>query len=120
MSSGSGKRRSSFGEEIDAFYGSSSNSSCVNNLTLKGTSLADQGKLNEVESLSTPTIQTSYVKSTPEGGRLSKFKLFDELYNESILSNFDVVNLHNNIWSVLLYIHVFTVQPFTIHLTNLL
>ena len=98
---GSGKRRSSFGEEIDALYVSSSNSSCVHNLTFKGTSLADQGELDEVESLSTPTIQTSYVKSTPEGSRLSKFRLVDELYNESILSNSDEVNLHNNIWSVL-------------------
>ena len=74
----------------------------VNNLTLRGTSLADQGELDEVESLSTPTSQTSYVKSTPEGSRLSKFKLVDELYNESILSNFDNVDLHNNIWSVLM------------------
>ena len=98
---GSGKRSSSFGEEIDALYVSSSNSSCVNNLTFKGTSLADQGELDEVESLSTPTIQTSYVKSTPEGSRLSKFKLVDELYNESILFNFDEVNLHNNVWYIL-------------------
>ena len=97
---GSGER-SSFGEEIDALYICSSNSSCVNNLTFKGTSLADQGELDEVESLSIPTTQKSYVKSTPEGSRLSKFKLVDELYNESILSNFDNVDLYNNIWSVL-------------------
>ena len=98
---GSGKRRSSFGEEIDDLYVCSNNSSCVKNLTLSGTSLADQGELDEVESLSTPTTQTSYVKSTPEGSRLSKFKLVDELYNENIMSNFDDVDLHNNIWSVL-------------------
>ena len=41
------------------------------------------------------------MKSTPEGSRLSKFKLVDELYNESIMSNFDDVDLNNNIWSVL-------------------
>ena len=41
------------------------------------------------------------MKSTPEESRLSKFKLVDELYNESIMSNFDYVDLHNNIWSVL-------------------
>ena len=63
--------------------------------------MADQGDLDEVESLSIPTTQTSYVISTPEGSRLSKFKLVDELYNESIMSNFDDVDLHNNIWSVL-------------------
>ena len=39
------------------------------------------------------------MKSTPEGSRLSKFKLV-ELYNESIMSNFDDVDLYNNIWSV--------------------
>ena len=98
---GSGERRSSFGEEIDALYVCSSNSSCVNDLTFKGTSLADQGELDEVESLSTPTTQTCYVKSTPEGSRLCKFKLVNELYNESILSNLEDVDLHNNIWSVL-------------------
>ena len=65
------------------------------------TGMADQGELDEVESLSTPTTQTSYVKNTPERSRLSKFKLVDELYNESIMSNFDYVDLHNNIWSVL-------------------
>ena len=41
------------------------------------------------------------MKSTQEGSRLSKFKLVDELYNESIMSNFDDVDLYNNIWSVL-------------------
>ena len=69
---GSGKRRSSFGEEIDALYVSSSNSSCVNNLTSNRSSLADQGELDEVKSLSTPTIQTSVLMNTREGGRLSK------------------------------------------------
>ena len=43
---GSSKRRSSFDEEIDALYVSSNNNSCVNNLTFKGTSLADQGELD--------------------------------------------------------------------------
>ena len=41
------------------------------------------------------------MKSTPEGSRLFKFKLVDGLYNESILSNFYKVNLHNNTWFVL-------------------
>ena len=98
---GSGKRRSSFGEEIDALYVCSNNSSCVNNLTSNRSSLADQGELDEVKSLSTPTIQTSVLMNTTEGSRLSKFKLVDELYNDSILSNSDEVNLHNNIWSIL-------------------
>ena len=62
--------------------------------------MANQGELDEVKSLSTPTTQ-GCMKSTPEGSRLSKFKLVDELYNESIMSNFDDVDLHNNIWSVL-------------------
>ena len=59
-----------------------------------------QEELDEVESLSAPTTQ-NVMKNTPEGSRLSKFKLVDELYNESIMSNFDDVELHNNIWSVL-------------------
>ena len=33
------------------------------------TGVADQGELDEVEGLSTPTTQTNYVKSTPEGSR---------------------------------------------------
>ena len=98
---GSSKRRSSFGEEIDALYVCSKNSSCVNNLTSNRSSLADQGELDEVKSLSTPTIQTGVLMNTTEGSRLSKFKLVDELYNDSILSNSDEVNLHNNIWSIL-------------------
>ena len=56
--------------------------------------------LDEVKSLSTLTTQ-GVMKSTPEGSRLSKFKLVDELYNESIISYFDHVDLYNNIWSVL-------------------
>ena len=98
---GSGERRSSFGEEIDALYVCSNDSSCVNNLTSNRSSLADQGELDEVKSLSTPTIQTSVLMNTTEGSRLSKFKLVDELYNDSILSNSDEVNLYNNIWSIL-------------------
>ena len=98
---GSGKRRSNFGEEIDALYVCSKNSSCVNNLTSNRSSLADQGELDKVKSLSTPTIQTGVLMNTTEGSRLSKFKLVDELYNDSILSNSDEVNLHNNIWSIL-------------------
>ena len=47
------------------------------------------------------TYLQGVMKSTPEGSRLSKFKLVDELYNESIMSNFDDVGLYNNIWSVL-------------------
>ena len=62
--------------------------------------MTNQGELDEVKSLSTPTTQ-GCMKSTPEGSRLSKFKLVDEFYNESIMSNFDDVDLYNNIWSVL-------------------
>ena len=98
---GSGERRSSFGEEIDALYMCSNDSSCVNNLTSNRSSLADQGELDEVKSLPIPTIQTSVLMNTTEGSRLSKFKLVDELYNDSILSNSDEVNSHNNIWSIL-------------------
>ena len=76
---GSSERRSSFGEEIDALYVCSKNSSCVNNLTSNRSSLADQGELHEVKSLSTPTIQTGVLMNTTEGSRLSKFKLVDEL-----------------------------------------
>ena len=50
------------------------------------TGMANQGELDEVKSLSTPTTQ-GVMKSTPEGSRLFKFKLVDELYNESIMSN---------------------------------
>ena len=73
-----------------------------NSLAPKGsvTGMTNQGELDEVKSLSTPTTQ-GYMKSTAERSRLSKFKLVDELYNESIMSNFDDVDLHNNIWSVL-------------------
>ena len=73
-----------------------------NSLAPKGsvTGMANQGELDEVKSLSTPTTQ-GCMKSTPEGSRLSKFKLVDELYNESIMSNFDDVDLYNNIWPVL-------------------
>ena len=90
---GSGK---TFGDKIDALY------VLENNLAPKVsvTGMASQGELDEVKSLSTPTTQGE-MKSTPEGSRLSKFKLVDELYNESIMSNFDDVDLYNNIWSVL-------------------
>ena len=57
----------------------SNNSSCVDNLISNRSSLADQGDLDEVKSLSTPTIQTSVLMNTTEGSRLSKFKLVDEL-----------------------------------------
>ena len=61
-----------------------------------------QGELDEVESLSTTPTTQGLLKNTPERSRLSKFKLVDELYNESIMSNSDDdVDLHNNIWSVL-------------------
>ena len=108
---GSGK---TFGDKIDALYVLENNLAQIESVTgmLENSSnslapiesvtgVADQGELDEVERLSTPTTQTSYVKSTPEGSRLSKFKLVDELYNESIMSNFDDVDLYNNIWSVL-------------------
>ena len=96
---GSGK---TFGDKIDALYVLENNLAPIesvtgmkssNSLAPKGsvTGMANQGELDEVESLSTPTNQ-SCMKSTPEGSRLSKFKLVDELYNESIMSNFDDVD----------------------------
>ena len=90
---GSGK---TFGDKIDALY------MLENNLTPKVsvTGMASQEELDEVKSLSTPNTQGE-MKSTTEGSRLSKFKIVDELYNESRMSNFDDVDLHNNIWSVL-------------------
>ena len=97
-----------FGDKIDALYVLENNLAPIesvtgmksSNLAPKGsvTGIANQGELDEVESLSTPTTQ-GCMKSTPEGSRLFKFKLVDELYNESIMSNFDDVDLHNNIWS---------------------
>ena len=99
--------RETFGDTTDALYVLENNlaptpiesvtgmkSSRSNNLAPieSVTGMADQGELDEVKSLSTPTTQTCYVKSaTPEGSRLSKFKLVDEFYNESIMSNFDDV-----------------------------
>ena len=105
---GSGK---TFGDKIDALYVLENNLAPIESVTgMKSsnslapiesvTGMANQGELDEVESLSTPTTQ-GVLKSTPERSRLSKFKLVDELYNESIMSNFDDVDLHNNIWSVL-------------------
>ena len=104
---GSGK---TFGDKIDALYVLENNLALIESVTgmksgslaPKGsvTGMANQGELDEVKSLSTPTTQ-GVLKNTPEGSRLSKFKLVDELYNESIMSNFDDVDLYNNIWSVL-------------------
>ena len=51
---GSGERSSSFGEEIDALYVCSNNSSCVNNLISNRSSLADQGELDEVRPYQLP------------------------------------------------------------------
>ena len=96
---GSGKRRSSFGKDIDTLYVSNSKSS-VSDLTLSN--LAGQGEVDKVKSLSTPIIQKSVLKNTAERSRLSKsFRLVDELHNESTLSSSDEVNLHTNIWLIL-------------------
>ena len=97
-----------YGDKIDALYvvdhlaPIESVTGKSNGLAPKGsvTGKVIQGELNEVESLLTPTTQ-GVLKNTSEGSRLSKFKLVNELYNESIMSNFDDVDLNNNIWSVL-------------------
>ena len=88
-------RGKTFGDKIDALYVLENNLAPIesvtgmksNSLAPKGsvTGMANQGELDEVKSLSTPTTQ-GCMKSTPEGSRLSKFKLVDELYDESIMS----------------------------------
>ena len=72
-----------FGDKIDALYVLENNLAPIESVTGNNSSnslapiesltgVVDQGELDEVKSLSIPTTQTSYVKSTPEGSRISK------------------------------------------------